>query len=160
MLGECRAPPLAAGELIGIGRFPPKAGEFLLAHALDRVRIEARAGQRQPQQFKGLVTMLVERAQRPAEIVAANLETHFDGVTLEALMERLGIEVAGTLVEHGREEVGEPLPAQRVLGAAAFEGEAHRDQRHTVLFDQPSLDPAGAFDTLDFHCVGLVSEYR
>ena len=45
-----------------------------------------------------------------------------------------------------------------ILRAAAVEHEAHGHQRHAVLLDQPGLDAAGTFDTLDLHGVGLGTE--
>jgi hypothetical protein len=132
-----------------------------LAHALDRLRVEPGLGERQGQQLHRLVAVFGERLEAAVEGIAAVLEAHAHGEVLHALLECLGREVAGALIQNAGQEVGEALLAHRVLhAAAALEGEAHGDQRHAVGLDQPGADPAGAPDLLHLHGLRLVGEDR
>ena len=126
MAGERGLPPAAAGETVGIGGVAPQRRQHLPAHALDRVGIEARRAQRQPQQIEGFVAVLVERAQRAVKIVAPDLETELDGVVFQPLVEGLAVEIAGALVEQIGGEVGGARFVRLVLGGAAVEGVVER----------------------------------
>ena len=90
------------------------------------VGIEARLGQREPQVVEGLVAVVLERAQRAAQIVAAGAEAELDRLALEPLLEGLGVEGAGALVEQAGRHVGDAGLARRVLVGAAEEGEIRR----------------------------------
>ena len=74
------------------------------------------AVERKPQQIEGLVAVLVERAQRAVEIVAADLEAELDGVVLQPLVEGLAVEIAGALVEQVGGEIGGAGLVRLVLG--------------------------------------------
>ena len=52
--------------------------------------------------------MLVQRAQRAAEIVAADLEAQLDGVVFQPLVEGLAVEIAGALVEQSAVRLAVP----------------------------------------------------
>ena len=98
-----------------------------------------------------LVAVLGERLEAAVERIAAVVEAHAHGKLFHALLELLGVQIAGAFVEHAAEEVRQPLLAGRILRAAALEGKAHRDQRHAVLLHQPSRDAPWGFDLLNFH---------
>ena len=149
--GESRAPPGVGGQAVGIDQLALPVGQFLAAHALDRVGGKTRLREREPEQVEGLVAVLVERAQRAAEIIARGAKRQFDGVALEPLVESLAVEVAGALVEHVGGEMGGAGLVGIVLGRAAVERVAERDQRHRVFGDQPGLDAGRADDRLDGH---------
>ena len=65
----------------------------------------------------------LQRAQRAVEVVAADREAELDGVVLEPLVERLGVELAGAFVEQVGGHVGDAGLVGRVLAGAAAEGE-------------------------------------
>ena len=113
---------------------------ILPAHPLDRVGVEARRGQRQMQQVERLVAVLVERAQRAAEIVAADAEAELDGVVFQPLVIGLAVEIAGAFVEQVGGEIGGAGLVGGVLAGAAVKGVIERDQRHRLLAHQPGLD--------------------
>ena len=64
-----------------------KRAQHLLAHALDRVGIEARRVEREPQQFEALVSAFAQHAQRAAEIIALHAKSKFDRRAIHALLE-------------------------------------------------------------------------
>ena len=130
-------------------------GQNLRAHALDRILIETRFGQREPQEIEHLVLVGGERLQACEHDVAARVEIHAHGKSLLALLKGDRTERAGALVHHGGDEIGEAFLALRVLGGTAAEGKAHGDQRVGVTFDKPSLDAARADDALDLHVANL-----
>ncbi len=153
MAGEGDRVPLVLRHLVGIARRIDERGQQLLADALHRVLIEARLAEGELQQLGRLVAVLGERLEVAVEGVLGLLVVHAHGQILHALLEVARFEIAGAFVEHGGDEVGEPFLAERVLRAAALEGEAHGHHRHRVLLDQPGLDAAGALHGLDFHGV-------
>ena len=118
-------------------------GDHLAAHALDRVRVEARLGERQPKQLEGLVRVPDQRLQRAAERVRADGEVELDGSGGQALLEGVGGIRAGALVEKARQHLGDAGLAVRVLRRAALEREGERDERHDRALDMPRLHPAG-----------------
>ena len=93
---------LAAGERGRIGGVAPQPGNHLRANAFDIVALEMRRCQRHPQQVEGLVPVVLEHAQRAAEIIARRTEAQFDGAAVEALVEGLGIQIARAFVEQPR----------------------------------------------------------
>ncbi len=149
--GKGGAPPTAAGETVRIGGIAPQARQLLPAHALDRIGIEARLGQRQVQKIEGLVAVLVEGAQRAAEIIAADPEAEVDGVVFQPLVIGLAVEVAGALVDQVGGEIGGAALGRVVLAGAAVEGVTERHQRNRALAHQPGGDAGGADDLLDRH---------
>ncbi len=151
MVGEGDLPPAAAGETAGIGDLAPQRRHFLAAHALQRIGIEARLGQRQPQQIEGLVAMLVKGAQGPMEIIATDAKAQLDGVLLQPLVIGLAVEIAGALVEHVGGQIGGARLIGFVLAGSAMEGVIQRHQRHRLLAHQPGHDAGRADDTLDLH---------
>ena len=153
MAGEGDRVPLVLRHLVGVARRIDQRSQQLLADAFHRVRIEARLAEGELQQLRRLVAVLGERLEVSVEGVLCLLVVHAHGQILHALLEVARFEVAGAFIEHGGDEVGEPFLAERVLRAAALEGEAHGHHRHCMLFDQPGLDAAGALHGLDFHGV-------
>ena len=146
--------PLLGGDAVGVARGVGEAGQQLAAHALDGVGVEARLAERQRQQRRRLVAVLGQRLEAAVEGVARVVEAHAHGDLLHALLELLGGEVAGAFVEHAGQEIGDALLARGVLRVAALEGEAHGDQRHAVLLDEPGRYAAGALHHLDLHGLG------
>ena len=105
--------------------------------------------QREPQQIERLVLVFLERAQRAADMFAAGLEVHLDRLALERLVEGLGVELAGTLVEQIERHVADACLAFGILGGTAAEGEIERDQRHGGIAHEPDFDAARAHHPLD-----------
>ena len=95
--------------------------------------------------------MLVERAQRAAEIVARDLEAELDGVVFQPLVKGRAVEVAGALIEQVAGKIGGACFVGLVLGGAAMERVIERNQRHGMLAHQPGLDAGRADDLLDRH---------
>ena len=139
--------------LFGLGGLAAQAGQDLGAHALDRVGVEARRG-RAP----AAAARTPRRGARAACAASRGndrgsaLKPQLDRVALEPLLERLGVELAGALVEQRGDHVGDAGLVGRVLAGAAAEGEVHGDQRHRRLAHQPGLDAARADDALDRWC--------
>ncbi len=130
-------------------------GQDLGAHALDRVLIEPRLGEGQPHQIEHLVLVGRKRRDIAKHDVAAGIEIHPHGEPLLALLKADGIELAGALIHHGGDEIGEPFLALRVLRRAATEGEPHGDEGIGVALDEPGFDAAGADDPLYLHAGNL-----
>src|SRR6516165_10732553 len=92
-------PPVSARNVVGTGSLPLQPGHYLGAHALDRLGIKARLGQRKAKILEGFVAAFVERAQRAAQLVAPRLEADFDRAALEPIMEFHCVKGAGALIE-------------------------------------------------------------
>ena len=99
MIAESELEELAAGQRGRIGRFAAQVRDDLGADAFDVLRLEPRRGQRHPQQIVGFVLVVLEHAQRAAELIAVRREAELDGAAFEPLMIGLGIEIAGALIE-------------------------------------------------------------
>ena len=145
--------PLVLRDLVGVAGGVDEAGDELLADALDRVGLEVRLVERELEELGGVVAVCGECLEVAVEGVLGLLVAHAHGDILHALLELARGKIAGALVQHGRDEIGEAFLADRVLRAAAVEGEAHGHHRHRVLLDEPGLDAAGALDSLNFHGV-------
>ena len=91
-------PPAAARYVTGACRLTPQHRHDLRAIKLDIRGVEARRRDRKPQQVEGLVTVFGQGAHRAANIVAFGAEIHLDGFALEAVLERLEIEITGAHV--------------------------------------------------------------
>ncbi len=119
------------------------------AHALDRGAVEARLGQREPEQVERLVLVLGQRPQGAADIVAGRAQLQLDRLALQPVLEGGGVEIAGAFVERCDRHLGEPGLVGWILRGAAPDREIHRDQRHGRVAHQPEFDAAGAYDALD-----------
>lgn len=133
----------AAGQRRRIGGLAPQAREDLRANSLDIGALEARRCQRHPQQVEGFVPVIPEHAQRAAEIIPRRREAQLDGAAVEALVEGLGIKVAGAFIEQIRNHVADAGLAGRILRRAAAEGVFHRNQRHGGVLHEPGFDTSG-----------------
>ena len=151
MAGERRCPPVAARHVVGADHLAPQPRHDLRAHALDRVSVEARLGQRKPQIVERFVAVLGKRAQGAAQIVASGAEAELDRLAFEPVVEGIGIEGAGAVVEQARCHMGDAGFVLRVLIGAAEEGEVDGDQRQGAVADQPRLDAERADHALDIH---------
>src|SRR5262249_19234100 len=151
MTGKCGLPPAAAGEIIWIGGIALQNCQFLPTDAFDCISVEARARERETQQAESFVAIFVHHSQRAVEIVAAYLETEFDGVVFKPLMEDLPVEVAGALVEQIRGQMAGASLVRLILASATQECIVERDQRHGFFTDQPGLDTGGAYDFFNRH---------
>ena len=149
----------AAGQRIRIGGFAPQARHDLRANAFDIAALEARRGQRHPEQVEGFVSVIPEHAQRTAEIVPRRTEAQFDGAALETLVERLGIQIARTFIEQIGDHVADAGLVGRILRGAAAEGILHREQRHGRILHKPGLDASRRNQMLDF-CGGVRGRRR
>ncbi len=134
--------PAAARQRVGVLGLAAEARRDLGAHALDRVRVEARRAHGEAQQVDGLLDRAAQRLQPARHGVAVGAEGDLDGAVVERAVEALGVEVAGALVEQARHHGGGAGLAVRVLGGAALEGEVDGDERHRIVLDQPGLDAA------------------
>ena len=108
-----------------------------------------RRGQCDPQQVEGLVLVVAQHAQAAAEGVAGGAEGELDGAAVEPLMERLGVEIAGALVEEVADKIGDAGLVVGILRRAAGKGIFHGDQRHGRVLDEPGLDAARRDQVLD-----------
>ncbi len=149
MIAEREFEELAAGQRRRIGRFAAQVRDRLGTNPFDILRLEPRRGQRHPQQVVGFVLVVLEHAQRAAELIAVRLEAEFDGAALEPLMIGLGIEIAGAFVEQVGDQIADAGLAGRILAGAAAEGIFHRDQRHGRILHEPGFDAAGRHQALD-----------
>ncbi len=140
---------LAAGKRGRAGGVAPQAGHDLGANALDIGAVEMRRCQRHPQQVEGFVLVVLEHAQRAAEIIPRRTEAQLDGAAIETLVKGLGIEIARAFVEQIGDHVADAGLVGGILRRAAAEGIFHRDQRHGGVLHEPGLDAAGRNQTLD-----------
>jgi len=145
MAGERRCPPVAARHVVGADHLAPQPRHDLRAHALDRVSVEARLGQRKPQIVERFVAVLGKRAQGAAQIVASGAEAELDRLAFEPVVEGIGIEGAGAVVEQARCHMGDAGFVLRVLIGAAEEGEVDGDERQGAVADQPWLTTRSIF---------------
>ena len=153
VIAEGETIPGKRSDLLGVVLVELQSGDDLAAHALDRIRIEARLRHGETQQLERLILVGGEHLHIAEHHVAARIEIHARGERLQALLEGDQVEVAGAFVHHAGHEIGEALPVLRVLCGAAAEGEAHGDQGIGVALDEPGLDAAGTDDALDLHGV-------
>ena len=114
-------------------------------------RHRSAACERETQQVEGFVAVLVQRAQRAVQVIAPDLEAHFNRVVFQPLVEGLAVEIAGALVEHVGGEIGGAGFVRLVLGGAAVESIVERNQRHGLFAHQPRLDAGRADDLFDGH---------
>ena len=120
MFRERGAPPQAARNVVRVGGLALEPGHHLGADALDIGLVEARRGEREPQQLEAFVLALGQHLQRAAHLVALRAERQFDGVVFQPRLEGAGIELAGAFVERGRRHIGDARLGLRILvGAAA-----------------------------------------
>ncbi len=152
MIGEGRRPPLAARHVVRAHGLAPQPRHDLRAHALDRVGVEARLGQGEPQQVEGFVAVLLERAQGAAEIVAAGAEAQLDRLALEPVVEGLAVE--GPAPSSSRLAVIWATPGLSAGSWSALPSMANSTaiSGSGAVAHQPGLDAAGADDALDGHC--------
>src|SRR5579883_122706 len=123
----------------------------MLADAQERLFVEARLIDGQAQQFRGAVEIADQAPHPTADMIAVATERNLDRLLVEGAVKSLGIERPGAFIKQAAEQRRRARLAGRVLRRAALEGEFDRDQRHGVVFDQPSLDPARRDDLLDRH---------
>ena len=149
MVGERLRPPSAAGDRSGIVRVVAQARVHVLAHALERLLVEARRVDREAQEFGGAVEVLDQRAHAPAPMIAVAVELHLDRLFVQRSVEGLQIEFTRALVEETRDERSQARLALRVLRRASAHRKLERDKRHRVGLDQPQLQAARGDDDFD-----------
>ena len=149
MIRKRGAPPQSRADIVRARGLAFKRGHHLGANALDRLLVETRLRQRQPQQVETLVLAVGQNLERAANLVTAGPEGQLDRVAVALRLERLGVEIAGAFVQQCRHHVGDAGLADRILVGPALEREFHRDQRHGRLAHQPGFDPARADHPLD-----------
>jgi hypothetical protein len=149
MVRKRRLPPGLAGDVVRIGGFLAQRSHDLGAAALDRIGIEARLVEREPQKLDARLHAVPQHPDRAGDVVQAHRKAQLDGVGLDPLLEGGGIEFAGAVVEQGCGHVADAGLVGRVLAAAAREREIHRDQRQRAFMHQPGLDAAGRDHALD-----------
>jgi hypothetical protein len=149
MVRESGLPPCPRGDAVRIGRLAPQLGNDLRAHAVDCVGVEARLVEREPQQVDALILAVAQHADRAVEIVAGHGEAKLDGVVLDPLLERLGGELAGALIQQSRRQVADACLDGGIFAGAAQEGEIERHQRQRRLAHQPGLDAARRHHAFD-----------
>ncbi len=120
----------------------PQPGVGVLAHAQERLLVEARRIDGEAQELGGAIEVLDQRAHPAAERVAVVVERDLDRLLVERPLEGLRIEVARAFVEQAREQHAHSRLVGRVLRRAAADGEFERDQRNGGGFDQPEGEAA------------------
>ena len=96
----------AAGHSLRIFLVPAQTGFDLGADPADRLGIEARLGQRQPEQLEGSIAMFGLRLEGAAEVVAVGVEAEADGQLVEPSLEGLAVQITGAFVEQAGHHVG------------------------------------------------------
>ena len=129
--------PVAVGESAGIVGDVAQAGVHVLAHPLERLLVESRRVDREPQKLGGAIEVLGQRAHPPAPMVAVAMERHLDRLLVERPVKGLRIEVSRALVEEPRHQRAKAGLVGRVLRRAAAHGEFERHQRHRIGADEP-----------------------
>ncbi len=153
MAGKRHREPLLGRHLLGIAIRVDEVGEQLAADAFDRIRVEARLGERQLEQLRRFCAVLRQRLEVAVEGIARILEAHAHRQAFHLLLEVARRDVACAFVEHRRKVVCHPVLTRRILRVSALERELERKQRVFVRFDEPRLESAGAGDFFDFHGV-------
>ena len=149
MAGQRELVPLAIGGRLGVFRLAPQIGVELRAHALDRLGVEARFGERKAQHVEGFGFVLGKRLQRDVERVGVGAGTELDRLVFQAALEGLRVHVSRPFVEERRRHLQEARLVRRVEPRAALEGGDDGDERHGVLAHEPGFDAAGALDAFD-----------
>ena len=108
MGSESRVHPDVAGNCLRILRITLDRKQDLPAHLLERRGIEARLGQREPQEIESAVAIAGQRLQRAAEAVEPGVEGQLHREVVLAGLEGIGVEIAGAFVEHAGEEMASP----------------------------------------------------
>ena len=132
----------------GVGTLGIECREDERPPPFQRGGIEARLGDGEPQQTERLVAPGAESPQGDQELVVAGLEGQADRPALEDGLECLIRQIAGTLVEHRRQERRNALLPGRILGAAAIEGDRHGDDRQAWSSTSHALMPPGLVTSL------------
>ena len=153
-------PPALGRHLVGARGLAAQPRHDLLADAIHVDGVEMRFGEPEPQQLGRLVQMGGQRAHRAGGLVAVGREAELDRLRRDALMERLGIEVARAFVDQRRRHVGDARLVRGILAGAAAKREVERDQWHRMLLDEPRLDAGRADDAFDGGGVGGGREHQ
>ena len=82
------------------------------AHPGQRLAVEARMGQRQLQQMHRLRRILLQGGDGDHQIIAFGAGAEGDGAVGQRLVEGLGIQAAGALIDHGAGKGGQPRLAR------------------------------------------------
>src|SRR5262249_25426846 len=101
-----RRPPRPAADVVRTGRLALEPRDELRADALDGRSVEPRRIDREPKQLEGFVLVLLEGTQRAANRFSAGIEAEFNGLALEALLEDLGVNIAGAFIERADHHLG------------------------------------------------------
>ena len=150
MVAEGDLQKLAAGQRRRVGRGPGAGPTLTWARIRSTsAALEARRGHRLAQQVEGFVPVVLEHPQRAAEVIPRRGKAELDGAAVEPLVEGLGIQFLGSLVEQAGDHVADAGLVGRILRRAAAEGIFHRDQRHGGVLHEPGLDAAGRNQALD-----------
>jgi hypothetical protein len=127
--GERHPPPRPGGDGIRVAGLAPQGGQNLRAHAIDRVGIEPRLVERQPQQVETLILAITQHADRAVELIARHGETHLQRVFLDAPLEGFGVKLAGAIVKQRSHHVAGARFRLRVFVGAATEGKIPGNDR-------------------------------
>ena len=149
VMGKRLRLPVAVGERARIVGDVAQARVHMLAHPLERLLVEPRRVDREPQQLGGAIEVLGQRAHPPAPMVAVAMERHLDRLLVERPVKALRIEFARALVEEPRHQRAEAGLVGRVLRRAAAHGEFERHQRHRIGADEPQREAARGRDDVD-----------
>jgi len=71
--------------------------------------------QRSPQQFEGLILVILQHTQRAAERIACRAEIKFDGAAVEPLMVGVGIQIARAFIDQTGDHIADTWLVGRVL---------------------------------------------
>jgi hypothetical protein len=139
----------AARDRVGVDGVALQPGDDLGADALDVDVGEMRRGQRAVQQREGLVLVVLEHAQRAAEMIPRHRKAQVDGAAVEPFMEAARVEIGGAFVQRVGDEITDTGLVGGVLRCTALEGIFHRDHRHGGILHEPGFDAAGRDQMLD-----------
>ena len=116
-----------------------EGGDDLGAALLDHVGVEARLGERQPQQLEALVAVGRQDAQAAAQAIERGAEGERCGGVLLALAEGMGGERPRAIGEQRRHKVADARLAGRIGGRAAGERKGDGQGRRALVLHQPGF---------------------
>ena len=119
------------------------------AHPGHGFGFKARTGQRQLQQAHRFGRIFFQGRNRNHQIVAVGARRKSDGLVGQGFVERLGVQVARALIDHGGGELRQSALARRVIGRSRRHRDVEGDDRQSVVFGEPDLRILAQVQVLD-----------